>query len=207
MQPFTRVSGIAAPLDRPNVDTDQIIPKQFLKRIERSGYGPFLFYDWRYRGDGVTENPDFELNREPWRGAPVLLAQRNFGSGSSREHAVWALMDHGIRAVIAPSFSDIFYSNSLKGGLLPISLPEQIVERWLDAAQEEPGLRATVDLEACTVTFNGETQPFEIDPESRHRLLDGLDDISLTLQHAADIAAFEQHRPAHLPVTTGLSAV
>ena len=147
MQPFTRVSGIAAPLDRPNVDTDQIIPKQFLKRIERSGYGPFLFYDWRYRGDGVTENPDFELNREPWRNAPILLAGRNFGCGSSREHAAWALEDYGVRAVIAPSFSDIFRSNSLKIGLLPVQLPEEVVARWMDVAREEPGMEATVDLE------------------------------------------------------------
>jgi 3-isopropylmalate/(R)-2-methylmalate dehydratase small subunit len=206
MDRFTTVTGIAAPMSRPNVDTDQIIPKQFLKRIERTGYGPFLFYDWRFEADGVTERPDFELNREPWRGAPVLIAGRNFGSGSSREHAVWALQDYGIRAVVAPSFSDIFYSNSLKGGLLPIRLSEQVVERWLDAAQEEPGLQATVDLDACTVTFNGEVQHFDIDPESRHRLLDGLDDISLTLEHDADIATFEQTRPAYLPTTTALAA-
>src|SRR5579872_2977926 len=171
MEPVSQVSGRMAPLDRADVDTDQIIPKQFLKRIERTGYGPFLFYDWRFEADGVTERPDFELNREPWRGAPILIAGRNFGSGSSREHAVWALQDYGVRAVIAPSFSDIFYSNSLKGGLLPIQLPEPVVERWLDAAQEEPGLQATVDLESCTVSFNGETQHFDIDPESRHRLL------------------------------------
>jgi 3-isopropylmalate/(R)-2-methylmalate dehydratase small subunit len=205
MEKFRTVTGVAAPLARPNVDTDQIIPKQFLKRIERTGYGPFLFYDWRFEPDGVTERPEFELNREPWRGAPVLIAGRNFGSGSSREHAVWALQDYGIRAVIAPSFSDIFYSNSLKGGLLPIRLPENVVDRWLDAAQEQPGLQATVDLESCTVRFNGEVQPFDVDPESRRRLLDGLDDISLTLQHDADIAAFESGRPAYLPTTTALA--
>ena len=203
MEAFRKLTGIAAPLPRPNVDTDQIIPKQFLKRIERTGYGPFLFYDWRFEADGVTERPDFELNREPWRGAPVLIAGRNFGSGSSREHAVWALQDYGIRAVVAPSFSDIFYNNSLKGGLLPIRLPEAVVDRWLDIAQEQPGLQATVDLESCTVSFNGETQRFEIDPESRHRLLEGLDDISLTLQHDAEIAAYEQQRPAFMPTTTG----
>jgi len=201
MEKFTRVSGVAAPMARPNVDTDQIIPKQFLKRIERTGYGPFLFYDWRFQDDGVTERPEFELNREPWRGAPILIAGRNFGSGSSREHAVWALWDYGVRAVIAPSFSDIFHSNALKGGLLPVRLPEQVVDRWLDVAQEQPGLQATVDLQSCTVSFNGETQPFDIDPESRHRLLEGLDDISLTLQHDGDIAAYEQRRPAWLPVT------
>jgi 3-isopropylmalate/(R)-2-methylmalate dehydratase small subunit len=205
MERFRTVTGVAAPLPRPNVDTDQIIPKQFLKRIERTGYGPFLFYDWRFEEDGVTERPDFELNREPWRQAPVLLAGRNFGSGSSREHAVWALQDYGIRAVIAPSFSDIFYSNALKGGLLPVRLPEAVVDRWLDIAQEQPGLQADVDLESCTVTFHGETQPFEIDAESRHRLLEGLDDISLTLQHDGEIAAYERQRAAWLPVTTVLS--
>ena len=205
MEPFRTVNGIAAPMPRPNVDTDQIIPKQFLKRIERTGYGPFLFYDWRFEADGVTERADFELNREPWRGAPVLIAGRNFGSGSSREHAVWALQDYGIRAVIAPSFSDIFYNNALKGGLLPVRLPEAVVDRWLDIAQEVPGLEATVDLDACTVTFNDETQPFDIDPESRHRLLEGLDDISLTLQHESDIGDYEQRRPTFMP-TTELSA-
>ena len=205
MEPFRTVTGIAAPLPRPNVDTDQIIPKQFLKRIERTGYGPFLFYDWRFEEDGTTERPDFELNREPWRHAPVLIAGRNFGSGSSREHAVWALQDYGIRAVVAPSFSDIFFSNALKGGLLPIRLPEPVVDRWLDVAQEQPGLEATVSLEACTVSFNGETQSFDIDPELRHRLLDGLDDISLTLHHDADIAAYEQQRAAWLPRTTTLA--
>ena len=201
MEPFRRVRGVAAPLDRPNVDTDQIIPKQFLKRIERTGYGPFLFYDWRYAGDGTTENPDFELNREPWRGAPVLLAQRNFGSGSSREHAVWALMDYGVRAVIAPSFSDIFYSNSLKCGLLPVRLPETTVARWIDLAQEDPGLVAIVDLEAQTVSFAGETAPIEMDPEARHRLLEGLDEIGLSMEHDAEIAAFEASRPGFRPVT------
>jgi 3-isopropylmalate/(R)-2-methylmalate dehydratase small subunit len=205
MEKFRTVTGIAAPMARPNVDTDQIIPKQFLKRIERTGYGPFLFYDWRFEADGVTERPDFELNRDPWRGAPVLIAGRNFGSGSSREHAVWALHDYGIRAVVAPSFSDIFYNNALKGGLLPIRLPEPVVDRWLDVAQEQPGLEATVDLESCTVSFNGERQPFEIDAESRHRLLQGLDDISLTLQHDGDIAAYEQRRAAWLPRTTSLT--
>jgi 3-isopropylmalate/(R)-2-methylmalate dehydratase small subunit len=206
VEKFRTVTGIAAPMARPNVDTDQIIPKQFLKRIERTGYGPFLFYDWRFESDGTTERADFELNRDPWRHAPVLIAGRNFGSGSSREHAVWALQDYGIRAVVAPSFSDIFYNNSLKGGLLPIRLPEQVVDRWLDVAQEQPGLEATVDLDACTVSFNGETQHFEIDPGSRHRLLHGLDDISLTLQHEGDIAAYEQRRAGWLPTTSGVGA-
>ena len=204
MQPFTRVQGIAAPLDRPNVDTDQIIPKQFLKRIERSGYGPFLFYDWRYQGDGETENPDFELNQEPWRHAPILLAGRNFGCGSSREHAAWALEDYGVRAVIAPSFSDIFRSNALKIGLLPVALPEEVVTRWLDVAREEPGMEATVDLVEGYVEFNGEQRAIELDDDARERLAGGLDDIALSLRHADVIAGYEAQRPGRLPTTAGL---
>lgn len=204
MEPFTRFAGVAAPLDRPNVDTDQIVPKQFLKRIERSGYGPFLFYDWRYQGDGVTENPDFELNREPWRHAPVLLAGRNFGCGSSREHAAWALEDYGVRAVIAPSFSDIFRSNALKIGLLPVQLPEEVVARWMDLVREEPGMEATVDLERGYVELNGERRAIELDDDARERLLGGLDDIALSLRLADAITGFEAQRPARLPITTGL---
>ena len=199
MKAFTRVEGVVAPLDRPNVDTDQIIPKQFLKRIERSGYGPFLFFDWRYEADGTTENPDFELNAELFRHAPVLLAQRNFGCGSSREHAVWALEDYGVRAVIAPSFGDIFAQNALKVGLLPVRLPEAVIARWIDAAQEAPGAIAVVDLEQGYVEMNGERHPIEIDPEARRRLLGGLDEIALSLQHDGDISAFESRRPAWLP--------
>ncbi len=204
MQPFIRVTGVAAPLDRPNVDTDQIIPKQFLKRIERSGYGPFLFYDWRYQGDGVTENPDFELNQEPWRNPPVLLAGRNFGCGSSREHAAWALEDYGVRAVVAASFSDIFRSNALKIGLLPVQLPEEVVARWMDLAREAPGLEATVDLEQGYVEFHGERRDIELDADARERLLGGLGDIALSLRLAGTIAGFEERRPAHLPTTAGL---
>lgn len=204
MKPFTKHTGIVGTLDRVNVDTDQIIPKQFLKRIERSGYGPFLFYDWRYRGDGVTENPDFELNREPWRHAPVLLAGRNFGCGSSREHAAWALEDYGVRVVIAPSFSDIFRSNSLKIGLLPVQLPEDVVTRWMDLAREEPGLEATVDLERGYVEFNGERRPIELDEDARERIIGGLDDIALSLRLADTIAGFEAQRPGRLPTTSGL---
>jgi len=204
VQPFTRVVGIAAPLDRPNVDTDQIIPKQFLKRIERSGYGPFLFFDWRYQGDGVTENSDFELNWDPWRHAPILLAGRNFGCGSSREHAAWALEDYGVRAVIAPSFSDIFRSNALKIGLLPVALPEEVVARWLDVAREAPGTEAVVDLEQGYVEFNGERQPIELDEDARERLVGGLDDIALSLRHADAIAEYEAHRPERLPTNAAL---
>ena len=201
MKAFTRVEGVVAPLDRPNVDTDQIIPKQFLKRIERSGYGPFLFFDWRYEADGTTENHAFELNAEPFRHAPILLAQRNFGCGSSREHAVWALEGYGVRAVIAPSFGDIFAQNALKVGLLPVRLPEAVVTRWIDAAQEAPGTTAVVDLEAGYVEMLGERHPIEIDAEARRRLLGGLDEIALTLQRDGEIAAFESHRPAWLPVS------
>ena len=201
MEPFRRVEGVAAPLDRPNVDTDQIIPKQFLKRIERSGYGPFLFFDWRYEADGVTERADFELNRGPWRHAPVLLAQRNFGCGSSREHAVWALEDYGVRAVVAPSFGDIFAANALKVGLLPIRLPEAVVARWIDAAQEAPGTTAVVDLEEGYVEMLGERHPIAVEAEARRRLLGGLDEIALTLQREPGIAAYEAGRPGWLPVT------
>jgi 3-isopropylmalate/(R)-2-methylmalate dehydratase small subunit len=201
MEPFGRVEGVVAPLDRPNVDTDQIIPKQFLKRIERSGYGPFLFFDWRYAADGVTENPDFELNQGAWRHAPVLLAQRNFGCGSSREHAVWALEDYGVRAVIAPSFGDIFAANALKVGLLPIRLPEGVVSRWIDAAQEEPGTTAIVDLEAGYVEMHGERHPIQIDDDARRRLLGGLDEVALTLQHGPEIAEFEAQRAPWLPTS------
>ncbi len=205
MEPFTRVHGVAAPLDRPNVDTDQIIPKQFLKRIERSGYGPFLFHDWRYQGDGVTENPDFELNREPWRHAPVLLAGRNFGCGSSREHAAWALEDYGVRAVIAPSFGDIFRSNALKIGILPVQLPEEVVARWLDVAREDPGLEATVDLQEGYVEFNGERRAIELDDDARERLVGGLDDVALSLRQSDVIAGYEAGRPSRLPTTSGLA--
>jgi 3-isopropylmalate/(R)-2-methylmalate dehydratase small subunit len=206
VRPFTRVTGVAAPLDRPNVDTDQIIPKQFLKRIERSGYGPFLFFDWRYRGDGVTENPGFELNREPWRHAPVLLAGRNFGCGSSREHAAWALEDYGVRAVVAPSFGDIFHSNALKIGLLPIRVPEEVVARWVDAAREAPGLEATVDLEQGFIEFNGERRPVELDEDARERLIGGLDDVALSLRQVEAISAHEARRPEWLPRTVELGA-
>jgi 3-isopropylmalate/(R)-2-methylmalate dehydratase small subunit len=203
MEPFRRVSGVAAPLDRPNVDTDQIIPKQFLKRIERSGYGPFLFNDWRYQADG-SENPDFELNREPWRHAPVLLAGRNFGCGSSREHAAWALEDYGVRAVVAPSFGDIFHTNALKIGLLPVRLPEDVIARWLDLAVEAPGLEMVVDLEQEYVEFAGERHAIDIDGHSRTCLLEGLDDVALSLQQHEVISAFESARPQWLPRTTAV---
>lgn len=192
MQNFTIHQGVVATLDRANVDTDAIIPKQFLKRIERTGFGQFLFFDWRFHDDGITENPDFELNRVNVKGASILVARQNFGSGSSREHAVWALDDYGFRAVIAPSFADIFYNNSFKNGLLPIVLSDADVEELFQrAAQGNPYL-LTVNLEDQTVSDGqGFERPFEIDASRREKLLHGLDDIAETLQHEAKITAFE----------------
>ncbi|MDQ3813737.1 MAG: 3-isopropylmalate dehydratase small subunit [Armatimonadota bacterium] len=196
MQPFIRLTGIAAPLDRANVDTDQIIPKQFLKRIERTGFGQFLFYDWRYEPDGVTPDPDFELNHPAYEGATILLAGRNFGSGSSREHAPWALADYGFRVIIAPSYADIFYNNCFQNGMLPITLPEETVQRLMKKAQDQPGYQLTVDLESQTISDDeGFSVHFDIDPFRKHRLLHGLDDIGMSLQHEAEITAFEQRRP------------
>jgi 3-isopropylmalate/(R)-2-methylmalate dehydratase small subunit len=198
VKPFRRETGVVAPLMKANIDTDQIIPKQFLKRIERTGYGPFLFNDWRYDETGA-ERPGFVLNRGPYRRARVLIGGRNFGSGSSREHAVWALDDFGIRAVIAPSFADIFSGNALKGGLLPVVLPEATVALLAERAEEEPGVEVTVDLLAQTVTLGELSHSFEVDEFSRHCLLEGLDDIGLTWQQAAAIASFEASRPGWLP--------
>jgi 3-isopropylmalate/(R)-2-methylmalate dehydratase small subunit len=181
------------PLDRANVDTDQIIPKQFLKRIERSGFGPFLFYDWR------RNEPDFVLDRPEHRGASVLLAGANFGCGSSREHAPWSLQDAGFRVVIAPSFADIFRNNCQKVGLLTVQLPESSVHRLMELAREDPTTAVTVDLERQTVTAAGFSEPFEVDGFSRESLLNGWDDIGRTLLHDDEISAFEQRRPAFLP--------
>ncbi len=192
MTPFTTHTGLVASMDRANVDTDQIIPKQFLKRIERTGYGPFLFYDWRYRADGQTPDPSFELNQPAAAGASVLLARRNFGCGSSREHAVWAIENYGFRAVIAPSFADIFYNNCFKNGVLPIRLSEEQVETLFQRAQRG-GYRLTVDLEKCQIRDEeGMELPFTVDESRRHCLLNGLDDIAMTLQQADKIAAYER---------------
>ena len=194
MQSFTTHTGSVATMDRANVDTDQIIPKQFLKRIERSGYGPFLFYDWRYKDDGKTPNPEFELNRPAAAGTSILLARRNFGCGSSREHAVWAIENYGLRVVIAPSFADIFYNNCFKNGVLPIRLSEEQVEDLFQRAAK-PGYQLTVDLNTCRVTDQqGLSLAFQVEEARRHNLLHGLDDIALTLQHEAKIAAFERSR-------------
>src|SRR3984885_4766493 len=195
MQPFRKHTGVVAPLDRVNVDTDQIIPKQFLKRIERTGYGEFLFNDWRRDASGAPR-PDFVLNQEVYAPGTVMVAGRNFGCGSSREHAVWALADYGIRAVIAESFADIYRSNALGSGLLPVILPEHEVRALLDLAAEQPGITVAVDLEAQTVTCGDLRFAFTIDAFERRRLLEGLDDIGLTLEHEAEITAFEERRPA-----------
>ena len=196
MDAFTTLTGIAAPLDRANADTDQIIPKQFLKRIERTGFGKFLFFDWRYEPDGRTPNPDFLLNRPQYQGASVLIAGKNFGCGSSREHAPWALNDYGFRAIIAPSYADIFYNNCFKNGMLPLVLPEDTVAMLMERAGV-PGYAVTVDLQTQTVSDSlGWSAAFEVDPFRRHCLLNGLDDIGLTMQHEPDITAYESVRPA-----------
>jgi 3-isopropylmalate/(R)-2-methylmalate dehydratase small subunit len=199
VQAYTKVTGTVAPLDRVNVDTDQIIPKQFLKRIERTGFGPFAFFDWRYREDG-TPNPDFELNKPGYETATVLVAGRNFGCGSSREHAPWALEDMGFRTIIAPSYADIFFNNCFQNGMLPIVLPEETVKDLLDRAKERPGYQLTVDLEDQTVSDEeGVVAHFDVDEFRKHCLLNGLDNVGLTLQHQPDIDAFERTRSDLLP--------
>lgn len=208
MQAFTTLNGLVAPLDRANVDTDAIIPKQFLKSIHRTGFGPNLFDDWRYLDPGGLDvdhatrrvNPDFILNQSRYQGAEILLARENFGCGSSREHAVWALSDAGFRAVLAPSFADIFFNNCFKNGVLPIVLPEAIMDRLFAETLAASGYRLTVDLEAQTITTpSGEAIPFEVDAFRRHCLLNGLDDIGLTLQRADRIRAYEARRRAEAP--------
>jgi len=199
MEPFVQVNGIVAPLDRVNVDTDQIIPKQFLKRVERTGFGQFAFFDWRLLPSGEL-NPEFELNRPGYLGASILVAGRNFGCGSSREHAPWALLDYGFRAVIAPSFGDIFYNNCFQNGILPVRLPEETVQQILARAQAKPGYRLTVDLERQVVEDGqGLSATFEVADFRRYCLLNGLDDVGLTLQHIDEVAEFEAKRPSHKP--------
>ena len=215
-EPFTTHTGLAVPLDRINVDTDQIIPKQFLKRIERTGFGQFLFYDWRFTGDG-SPDPGFVLNEDRYRDATILVTGDNFGCGSSREHAPWALQDYGFRVIIAPSFADIFYNNCFKNGLLPVVLPGDTVRRMLGNATEQHPCSVTVDLERQVVTEpggasdpsgapepggasdpngapepNGTSHPFEVDPFLKHFILEGLDEIGWTLQYEDDIAAYER---------------
>ncbi len=178
-------------MDRANVDTDQIIPKQFLKRIERTGFGQFLFFDWRYRDDG-SPNPEFELNQPQVSGASILVTRRNFGSGSSREHAVWALDDYGFRAVLAPSFADIFFNNCFKNGMLPIRLPESVIDDLFIRQAKHPSYKLTINLESCVIEDGfGLSIEFEVQPFRRHCLLHGLDDIGLTLEHADKIQQYE----------------
>jgi 3-isopropylmalate/(R)-2-methylmalate dehydratase small subunit len=206
MEKFVRQEGLVAPLDRANVDTDAVIPKQFLKSIKRTGFGPNLFDEWRYldRGEPGMDNskrplnPDFVLNKPQYQGATVLLARENFGCGSSREHAPWALLQYGFQAVIAPSFADIFYTNSLKNGLVLIKLDPKIVDQLFREADASKGYRLAVDLEQQTVTTpGGESFGFDIDPFRKHCILNGLDDIGLTLKHADEIKAFEaRHKQA-----------
>jgi 3-isopropylmalate/(R)-2-methylmalate dehydratase small subunit len=199
MEKFTRLTGVAAPLPMINVDTDMIIPKQFLKTIKRSGLGEALFFEMRYREDG-SENPDFVLNRPAYRKAKILVTGANFGCGSSREHAPWALLDFGIRCVIAPSFADIFYNNCFKNGILPIVLPQADVDRLMDDAERGANAIVTVDLESQTITGpDGGEIRFEVEPFRRHCLLHGLDDIGLTLEKEGRIAAYEKARASRFP--------
>ena len=195
MKPFVRTTGRVAVLDRPDVDTDQIIPKQFLKRIERTGWADGLFFDWR-------KDPDFELNNPAYAGAKILLAGRNFGCGSSREHAPWALQESGYEVIVASSFADIFVSNCVKTGLVPVVLPAKDVQTLMDLVDREQGTEMTVDLEQQTITAASEVFAFPFDPGTRHRLLNGLDDIGLSLQHEAEIDAYEA---AHAPRVDTLS--
>ncbi|MEM7477456.1 MAG: 3-isopropylmalate dehydratase small subunit [Planctomycetota bacterium] len=194
MEPFTKHQGTVATMDRANVDTDQIIPKQFLKRIERTGFGQFLFFDWRFLDDG-SDNPDFELNQPSASAASVLVARRNFGCGSSREHAVWSLADYGFRVVLAPSFADIFFNNCFKNGVLPIKLSESEIDDIFKLSQKHAPYSLTIDLETCQLTDDhGLDLEFEVQPFRRHCLLNGLDDIALTLEHEKKIAEYEEVR-------------
>jgi 3-isopropylmalate/(R)-2-methylmalate dehydratase small subunit len=198
MEPFTVVTGVVAPLGRTDVDTDQIIPSEFLKRIERTGFGEFAFYDWRYLPDGRPD-PKFELNQRGYEGAKVLVTGRNFGCGSSREHAVWALREYGFRAIIAPSFANIFYNNCIQNGVLPVVLPEERVRELMRKAREGSGCELTVDLEQQLLyDAEGFQARFDIDPFVRERLLNGLDDVAMTQEAEEKIGDFESQRPAWL---------
>jgi 3-isopropylmalate/(R)-2-methylmalate dehydratase small subunit len=208
MDRFEKLTGLVVPIDRANVDTDAIIPKQYLKSIKRAGFGPNLFDGWRYLDPGEPgmdhsrrrPNPEFVLNQPRYRGAQILLARENFGCGSSREHAPWALADYGIRALIAPSYADIFYGNCFKNGLLPIVLPADVVDGLFRETLAAEGYRLTVDLVAQSVmTPRGEAFSFDIDPFRKHCLLEGLDEIGLTLQHADEIHAYEERRRREAP--------
>lgn len=208
MEAFTNLKSIVAPLDRANVDTDAIIPKQFLKSIKRTGFGPNLFDEWRYLDHGEPGmdnsnrplNPKFVLNQPRYQGARILLARKNFGCGSSREHAPWALEDYGFRALIAPSFADIFFNNCFKNGVLPIVLEEEVVDRLFDSVEANEGYALEIDLPSQTIkTPDGDTISFAIDDERKHRLVNGLDDIGITLQFKKQIETFEQERQRNFP--------
>jgi len=199
MEPFTTHTGRAVPLRRSDVDTDQIIPSDWLKRVERTGFGAGLFSEWR-------EDPAFVLNAPQHAGASILLAGENFGTGSSREHAVWALQDYGFRAVVSPRFADIFRSNALKGGLVPVQLEPEVAERLMAAVEADPRIDVTVDLDRRELRAAGLVAPFPLDDFTRWRLMEGLDDIGLTLRAEGDITAYEARRPAHLPTTTAARA-
>jgi 3-isopropylmalate/(R)-2-methylmalate dehydratase small subunit len=208
MEAFKKITGKVVPIDRPNVDTDAIIPKQFLKSIKRTGFGQYLFDEWRYLDKGEADqdcsnrpiNKDFVLNQERYQGAEILLARDNFGCGSSREHAPWSLFDYGIRALIAPSFADIFYSNSCKNGLVPVTLSAEVVDGLFEAVAAEPGYALTVDLvEQQVITANGHVHTFEFNQGLRDRLINGLDDIGVTLESAAAIKAYEERRSQEAP--------
>ena len=194
MEKFTKLTGLVAPLDRVNVDTDQIIPKQFLKRIERTGFGEFLFYDWRYKdGDPSKIDSEFVLNLPRYKGASVLISRANFGSGSSREHAPWALTDYGFRTVLAPSFADIFFNNCFKNGMVPIRLTEEQIEELFQRTWKTPGYQLTIDLPNQRITSaDGIDWGFDVDPFRKECLVEGLDDIGLTLRHEADIQKYEK---------------
>ncbi len=192
MQAFTKHTGLVVPMDRSDVDTDQLMPKQFLKRIERTGFGQFLFYDWRYLDGKMTPNPEFELNKPEYKGATILLTRKNFGCGSSREHAPWGLADYGFRVIIASSFADIFYNNSFKNGILLIKLSEKTIEELFQREAANRPWNPTVDLVNNVITDDkGLSIPFELDPTRRHNLLHGLDDIGITLQREDKVAAYE----------------
>ena len=208
MEKFTNLKAIVAPMDRPNVDTDAIIPKQFLKSIKRSGFGPNLFDEWRYLDHGEPGmdnsgrplNEEFVLNQKRYNGAQILIARENFGCGSSREHAPWALLDYGFKVIIAPSFADIFYSNSFKNGILLIKLDSNVVDQIFSDVASNEGYELNIDLENQTITkADGSVIKFDVDEFRKHRLLNGLDDIALTMQHVEDIKAYEQRRKIEAP--------
>lgn len=201
MEPFKKITSVVSPLDRVNVDTDAIIPKQFLKRIERTGFGQFLFFEWRFDEQG-NDNPNFELNKPQYKGSNILVARDNFGCGSSREHAPWALMDYGFKVIIAPSFADIFFNNCFKNGILPIKLSEEVVDQIFKNTAAKEGYELTVDLENNTISDSeGWSVPFEVDAYRRHCLLNGLDDIGITLMKEDAIAAYEANYPSYYKVS------